>query len=96
MRGPYARLDNQRSAEARPGMRRCTELCTDRVRLRRWLPGDREPFAALNADPRVTEYLPGPLSREESDVLVQRIEEHFEGRQLNAAGLLPRAARRFV
>jgi RimJ/RimL family protein N-acetyltransferase len=54
------------------------ELRTDRLRLRRWLPADHAPFAALNADPRVTEYLPGPLSREESDALVARIEAHFD------------------
>lgn len=54
------------------------ELRTDRLRLRRWLPTDRAPFAALNADPRVVEYLPGVLSREESDALVAQIEAHFD------------------
>lgn len=54
------------------------EIDTERLRLRRWLPTDREPFAALNADPRVIEHLPGPLSREESDALVDRIEAHFD------------------
>lgn len=54
------------------------ELRTDRLRLRRWLPTDRAPFAALNADPRVVEYLPGALSREESDALVAQIEAHFD------------------
>ena len=57
-----------------------TELQTDRLRLRRWLPSDREPFAALNADPRVTRYLGAPLSREESDILAARIEAHFDQR----------------
>jgi RimJ/RimL family protein N-acetyltransferase len=54
------------------------ELHTDRLLLRRWLPSDREPFAKLNADPRVVEFLPGPLSREESDTRVDRIEAHFQ------------------
>jgi ribosomal-protein-alanine N-acetyltransferase len=53
------------------------ELRTRRLRLRRWLPADREPFAALNADPRVTEFLPSPLAREASDALAGRIESHF-------------------
>lgn len=53
------------------------QLRTDRLRLRRWLPGNLASFAALNADPRVTEYLPGPLSREDSDAFVARIEGHF-------------------
>lgn len=32
-------------------------LSTERLLLREWLPSDREPFAALNADPRVAEFL---------------------------------------
>lgn len=54
------------------------ELRTDRLRLRRWIPADLAPFAALNADPRVTEYLPRPLSQAESDAFVARIETHFD------------------
>ena len=50
------------------------ELRTDRLRLRRWIPADLAPFATLNADPMVTEYLPRPLSQAESDALVARIE----------------------
>jgi RimJ/RimL family protein N-acetyltransferase len=54
------------------------ELRTDRLRLRRWLPSDRVPFAALNADPQVMEHFPALLSREESDTLAARIEAHFD------------------
>lgn len=54
------------------------DLQTDRLCLRRWYPSDRAPFAALNADPRVMEYFPGAMSREESDALVTRIEDHFD------------------
>jgi RimJ/RimL family protein N-acetyltransferase len=50
------------------------ELRTERLRLRRWRPEDRELFARLNADPKVVEYLPGALSRAESDALIARIE----------------------
>jgi RimJ/RimL family protein N-acetyltransferase len=39
---------------------------------------DRAPFAKLNSDPRVLEFLPGPLSREASDARADRIEAHFE------------------
>jgi RimJ/RimL family protein N-acetyltransferase len=42
-----------------------------------WLPSDREPFAALNADPRVVDYLGAARSREESDALAARIEADF-------------------
>ena len=54
------------------------ELRTDRLRLRRWLPSDREPFAAMNADPRVAEHLPGIIAREESDAATARIDAHFD------------------
>jgi RimJ/RimL family protein N-acetyltransferase len=54
------------------------ELRTDRLLLRRWLPGDLEPFAAMNADPRVSEYLPTVLSREQSDAFAARAETHFD------------------
>jgi RimJ/RimL family protein N-acetyltransferase len=53
-------------------------LSSARLRLRRWRDEDREPFAALNADPRVMEFFPGTLSRAESDALVDRIEAHFD------------------
>jgi RimJ/RimL family protein N-acetyltransferase len=54
------------------------ELRTDRLLLRRWCPDDREPFARLNADPRVMEFFPAALSREQSDAMVDRIETHFQ------------------
>lgn len=49
-------------------------LSTERLLLREWLPSDREPFAALNADPRVAEFLGEPMDRAASDALVDRIE----------------------
>src|SRR5690242_9822545 len=55
------------------------ELATPRLRLRRWLPSDAEPFAALNADPRVVEFL-SPLGRAESDAMIERIETRFRER----------------
>jgi RimJ/RimL family protein N-acetyltransferase len=56
------------------------QLCTPRLLLRRWRPEDSEPFAALNADPRVMEHFPAPYSREETDRMIARIEQHFEER----------------
>ena len=50
---------------------------TARLSLRGWRPEDREPFAALNADPVVMEYYPSTLSRAESDTLADRIDAHF-------------------
>lgn len=54
------------------------QLRTKRLLLRLWRASDREPFAKLNADPQVNEFLPAPLSRAESDAMVDRIEARFE------------------
>jgi RimJ/RimL family protein N-acetyltransferase len=53
-------------------------LTTRRLVLRHWCDADLEPFAALNADPRVMEYFPGTLTREESDALAARIRSRLE------------------
>lgn len=54
------------------------ELRGERVLLRGWRPEDREPFAALNADPEVMRYFPKLLDRAESDAMADRIEACFE------------------
>ncbi len=51
---------------------------TPRLILRRWIESDSEPFYRLNSDPLVMEYLPKLLSREESDGMIARAEEHFD------------------
>lgn len=53
---------------------------TERLILRKWTPQDREPFARLNADPRVMEFFPACLSREESDQLAGKIENDITRR----------------
>jgi RimJ/RimL family protein N-acetyltransferase len=50
---------------------------TDRLVLRPWIASDREPFARMNADPLVMEFMPALLSRQASDQLADRIEGHF-------------------
>jgi RimJ/RimL family protein N-acetyltransferase len=44
---------------------------TELLLLRDWTDADRGPFAAINADPRVTEFLP-PQDRAESDAGIDR------------------------
>ncbi|MFI4951241.1 MAG: GNAT family N-acetyltransferase [Caulobacterales bacterium] len=46
---------------------------TERLILRPPRDADRDALFALNADPRVGEWLAGPLSREDSDALVDRV-----------------------
>jgi RimJ/RimL family protein N-acetyltransferase len=53
------------------------ELRTERLVLRRFDDADREPFAAMNADPRVMEHFVAPLTRAGSDAFVDRIERRF-------------------
>jgi RimJ/RimL family protein N-acetyltransferase len=54
------------------------ELRTDRLLLRRWQAGDREPFARLNADGEVMRFFPAPLSGTESDALADRADAMFD------------------
>jgi RimJ/RimL family protein N-acetyltransferase len=51
---------------------------TERLILRRWRLSDRQTFAKLNADPDVMEFLGATLSRDQSDSMVDRIQEHFQ------------------
>jgi RimJ/RimL family protein N-acetyltransferase len=53
------------------------ESVTERLRMRQWREADREPFAQLNADPRVMAFFPKPLSRLESDAMAGRIESRI-------------------
>ena len=55
-------------------MPRLIEPATARLHLRQWRSSDREPFAQLNADPRVMEFFPSTLTREQSDALADRCE----------------------
>jgi RimJ/RimL family protein N-acetyltransferase len=53
-------------------------LRTSRLILRHWLPSDRAPFAALNADPVVMEHFPAVLTGEESEAFADRIETDLD------------------
>lgn len=53
---------------------------TERLLLRHWRDADREPFAAMNADPTVREHLQGTLTREASDAFVDSIVDHWDTR----------------
>ena len=48
---------------------------TERLVLRQWRDDDKEPFAALNADPIVMEYFPSTMTREASDAYVDRVSQ---------------------
>jgi RimJ/RimL family protein N-acetyltransferase len=71
-------------------------ITTDRLVLRRWRDEDREPFAALNADPDVMRYFPRVLTRQESDGLIERIEARFEGQGIGLWAVERREDGRFL
>jgi RimJ/RimL family protein N-acetyltransferase len=52
-------------------------LGTPRLVLRPWCDGDLPAFGALNADPRVMEFLPAPLAPAESARAAARIRAHM-------------------
>lgn len=58
-------------------VRRCDEVRTARLLMRRWRESDRAPFAALNADPEVMRYFPSTQDRATSDSSIDRFEQRF-------------------
>jgi RimJ/RimL family protein N-acetyltransferase len=48
-------------------------LETDRLILRPFRDADREPWAAMNADPDVMTHFPATLSRTEADAVIERV-----------------------
>lgn len=53
-------------------------LSTERLSLRPWRESDRQPFQKINADPRVMEFFPEPLTAEASDKLFDRIQARID------------------
>jgi len=53
------------------------EIETPRLRMRQWRESDREPFAAMNADPAVMEFFASPPSRAASDASIDAWQAQF-------------------
>jgi RimJ/RimL family protein N-acetyltransferase len=51
---------------------------TERLLLRPWRDADLDPFAAMNADPRVMEHFVSILSHEQSQTAMARVRDHFD------------------
>ena len=51
---------------------------TERLLLRNWKDEDLEGFARLNADPDVMEFFPSVLTKEESNLLAQKIRSRID------------------
>jgi len=57
---------------------RFDSMRTERLLMRRWQDSDREPFAELNADPETMRFFRSTLAQEESDRLMDVLEERFD------------------
>lgn len=51
---------------------------SQRLGFRRWKDNDREGFAEMNANPEVMEFFPDMMTKDESDRLIERFEQHTE------------------
>jgi ribosomal-protein-alanine N-acetyltransferase len=73
-----------------------TILQTDRLILRNWCAADRQPFARMNADAKVMEFLPATLTNAESDSLAEKIEEHIQRRGFGLFATELRSSHSFI
>ena len=69
---------------------------TERLVLRDWADADSEPFARMNADPRVMEFFPKPLERSESDALIAREHERIAERGYGLYAAEEKASHTFI
>ena len=51
---------------------------TDRLILRPWTEADLAPFFEMNQDPKVIEFLPGVMSRDQVELFFEKVRGHFE------------------
>ena len=71
-------------------------LNTPRLILRNWKREGRQPFALLNADPRVCEFLPNLITREETLALLDKIQSHFRDFGFGLFAVELRSANKFI
>jgi RimJ/RimL family protein N-acetyltransferase len=72
------------------------ELRTERLVLRAWRRADRVPFAALNADAEVMEHFPAMLTVEQSDAMVDRIEQMWQSTGFGLWAVEEQVSGRFI
>ncbi len=76
--------------------RRFDTVPTDRLLMRRWLESDRQPFAALNGDPKTMRFFPETLDRAASDAFADLIESRFEAQGFGLWALEITATGKFI
>ena len=73
-----------------------SELETSRLLLRPWRKEDLDAYARICADPEVTRYVSGPLSRQESEEQGSRFVRHWEERGFGLWAVEHRASGAFI
>jgi len=63
-----------------PGPPTVPQITTPRLLLREWRHSDRAAFAQMNADARVSEFLVRPVTRADSDEMVDRVDRCWRER----------------
>lgn len=53
---------------------------TDRLILRTWQPTDAEPYFQINQDPKVIEFLPGPMTMQQVQSFMDYMQQQWEER----------------
>jgi RimJ/RimL family protein N-acetyltransferase len=71
-------------------------LATPRLQLRRWTPGDAEPFIRMNQDPEVMRYFARPNTAEETMAFIQRINTFFDNHGYGLFALELKATGEFI
>lgn len=72
------------------------EFETERLLLRQWQENDKPAFAAMNADPKVMEFFPATLNREQSDALADRIISDINRRGWGLCAVEEKASGKFI
>jgi RimJ/RimL family protein N-acetyltransferase len=71
-------------------------ITTERLTLRHWRPEDREPYAAMMADPEVGDWLGGTQTREAALAAIDRFETELAANGLSFLAIERRADALFV
>jgi len=69
---------------------------TDRLVMRPFEACDRNPFAAMNANPEVMAHFPAPLTRAQSDAMMEQIQASFDERGFGLWAVLERERGAFI
>lgn len=75
---------------------RMPSLQTERLLLRDWHTEDANPFFEMNSSPNVMRYFPKTLSREESDQMIVRLQNHISENGFGFFAVESRATHEFM